>query len=215
MLLALCGYTHQAGAQLYAGAGFEYGLPIVAGRQTFVKTAPVGFAADVGCLVPHSRLFPSFTYLLKEIRLPVANNTYSNLSDQATSNVYALNMNYKPIGNDDNYTALYLGIGVAKINPDRNLDDNTGNALSLRDTGSNDLYPLAQLGIQYRHRILPNSNFFLCLEANVRYISFRNNNRYYLGYGSNSASVPATINGSIYFPSVFIHLDYVFGRRES
>ncbi len=210
-LLSLWCFT-ESDAQLLIGTGFEYGVPVIVGKQVFVQTDPVGLSGVVGYELKGSVVYPTFSYLIKSIRVPVYSAGQSGLQDFATDHNFALNLNYR-MGDWDKYLALFAGIGIAQIKPEDNVDGYAGgNAVWLRDTGSATMYPLVQAGGRWLWRILPNSNFYFCLEADMKYIKAQNNNEYYLWRGKDYAK--ATIGGNIFFPSVMVQLLYVFERRR-
>ena len=61
-------------------------------------------------------------------------------------------------------------------------------------------------------RVLPNSGFYLGLEAHVMYVAMHSQNHYYLQQGSVVA--PATIGGDMVEAGVAVKLLYVFDHRE-
>jgi hypothetical protein len=203
---ASCGY-----AQLGIGGGFEYGTGVFINNRVFAGAPSLGISGMLSYAPRESRLFPSLTYLLKTMVVPVNNGYYSGLEDVATVHHFVLNLNYRTTG-EPNYYQLFMGIGIAKITPETNLTDMRGNPITLIDTASVSLYPVIQAGGKYMHRILGNSSFYLGLEANLKYIRMRSENVYYLQQGK--SSVKATIAGEIIAPAVQIHLDYIFGNEE-
>jgi hypothetical protein len=139
-------------------------------------------------------------------------NTYFNdLEDFATEHRFALRLNYRT-SMEQSYHLLFIGIGAADIRPERTLSDQNGDAIALTDTGSSHLYPLVQVGGVYMKRILPNSGFYLGLEACLQYVSMHSENRYYLQQPG--ISVPATIGGDVVSPGISIKLLYIFDGVE-
>ncbi len=201
-----CGY-----AQMSIGGGFEYGTAAFINKGIFVKRPSIGISGMISYAGRESKLFPSFTYLLKNIVVPVDNNYYTGVEDFAKDQHFALNLNYRTTFESD-YYQLFMGVGIAHISPEKNLSDGQGNAMTLTDTASVSIYPLIQAGVKYMHRILPNSSFYVGIEANLKYIRMHSENVFYLQQGT--GSVKATIAGDIIFPGVQIHLDYFFDRNE-
>ena len=202
----VCGY-----AQLGIGGGFEYGTAAFVNKPVFVRRPSIGVSGMLSYAPRESKLFPSFTYLFKNIVVPVNNSYYPGQDDYANYQHFAINLNYRTT-QESNYYQLFTGIGIARIRPEKNLNDGQGNAMTLIDTTSGNLYPMIQVGGKYMHRILSNSSFYLGLEANLKYIRMHSANTYYLQQGA--SSVKATIGGDVIFPGVQIHLDYFFDGNE-
>gem|GEM_PF-6692019 len=199
-------------AQIGIGGGFEYGTAIFINKQVYIRRPSMAISGMLSLAPRESKIFPSFTYLLKNMVVPVANSYYADQAGSATDQHFALNLNYRTALEGD-YYQCFIGGGIARINPGEALSDQWGNATSLIDSsGSGNIYPLIQLGGKYMHRILSNSSFYLGIEANLKYIRMHSENGYALQYGS--ASVPATISGDIVFPGLLLHLDYIFDRKE-
>ncbi len=199
-------------AQIGLGGGFEYGTAAVVNNGIFIRKPNMAITAMLSYAPRDARLFPSFTYLLKTIYVPVANDTYPNINVPATDQHFALNLNYRTNLESD-YHLLFLGVGVAKINAVTNLIDEQGNAITLTNTlASAHLYPLMQVGGKYMHRILPNSSFYVGLEANLKYIRMHSDDVYYLQQGSNS--VKAAVAGDIIFPGLQVLLAYFLDGKE-
>jgi hypothetical protein len=202
---------NRAYAQLGIGGGFEYGTALVLNNGIYARRPSMGVSGILSYAPRESKMFPSFTYLLKSIALPISNDRYSGLVDFATCQNFALNLNYRTTEEPD-YYLLFMGIGLATINPDTYLYDNNGNTLTLIDTASVNRYPLIQLGGKYMHRILGNSSFYLGLEANLRYIRMHPDVPCYLQEGRSLAN--ARIGGDIISPGVQIQLNYFFDKGE-
>ena len=196
-------------AQLALGAGFEYGLPVFVNKQVFVKTTSLGIGAVLSYCPPRSRVFPSVTYLIKSNHVPVGSQYYNTFDDYATYHNFALNLNYRTT-EETHYSLFFIGIGIAGIKPGSGLEDSHGNALTLIDTGNIKIYPLVQGGVRYMHKILQNGNFYLGLEANIKYIRMHSDNAYYIQQGATISK--ATINGDIIFPGIQVQLIYFFER---
>ena len=203
---ANCGYAH-----LGIGGGFEYGTAAFINNGLFIKRPSLGISGMLSYAPRESKVFPSFTYLLKTIAVPVNNSYYKDQADLATSQHFVLNLNYRT-SPESNYYQLFMGGGVSKIKPGTNLSDNNGYAMKLVDTATANLYPIVQVGAKYMHQILGNSSFYLGLEANLKYIRMHSENVYYLQQDKNL--VKASIGGDVIFPSVQIHLDYFFDGKE-
>ncbi len=207
-LLLASGYGY---AQLGIGGGFECSPAVFISNGVFVRRPSLGISGMLSYAPRDSRLFPSFTYLLKSIAVPVNNDYYPGLYDFARNQNFVLNLNYRTT-DEQNYYLLFMGIGVANVSPGAHLNDEQGRPVTLVDKGSSNLYPVMQVGGKYMYRILNNGSFYLGLEANLRYIRMHSGNVYYLQQGKNS--VQATIAGDILFLGVQIHLDYFFDRNE-
>jgi hypothetical protein len=198
-------------AQLGAAGGFEYGTPILVNKSVFIRRPSVGICAMVSYCPPEGRLFPSLSYLKKNIIVPVHNSAYEGQDDNAAEDNFVLNLNYRTT-DKEHYTLVFAGIGVANIIPQHSLNDKLGNPMQLRDTGSITLYPLMQAGCRYMRRILPNSNFYLGLETDIKYIRMRSDNVYYIWQGSSATR--ASIGGNVIFPGVQVYLQYFFGKES-
>lgn len=209
LLLAV---THPGYAQLGIGGGFEYGTAVFTNKEIFVGKPSLGFSAMLSYAPRKSKLFPSVTYLLKNMVVPVNNSYYSQQNDIARGHNFALNLNYRTSTYEPNYYQLFMGIGIAKISPEVNLSDKQGNALTLIDTTSVSLYPMVQVGCKYMYRILSNSSFYIGVEANLKYIRMHSADVDYLQQGSNI--VKASIGGEIICPGIQVHLDYIFDGNE-
>lgn len=204
--------TPAANAQVGIGGGFEYGTAAVINNGVFIRKPSIGIAGMLSYAPRDSKVFPSFSYLLKTIYVPVANDIYQDVNAPATDQHFALNINYRTTLESD-YHLLFIGVGVAKINATKNLVDEDGNAITLTNTlPTAHLYPLVQAGGKYMHRILPNSSFYVGLEANLKYIRMHSDDVYYLQQGTNS--VKATVSGDIVFPGLQVQLCYFFERKE-
>jgi hypothetical protein len=205
-------YFSNSYAQIGIGSGFEYGTAIFINKQVYIRRPSMGISGMMSYAPRESKIFPSFTYLLKNMVVPIANSYYADQTGTATDQHFALNLNYRTALEGD-YYQCFIGGGIARTNPWKTLSDQWGNAISLIDSsGSDNIYPLIQVGGKYMHRILSNSSFYLGIEANLKYIRMHSENGYALQYGS--ASVPATISGDIIFPGLLLHLDYIFDRKE-
>lgn len=198
-------------AQIGIGGGFEYGTGAFINDGFFIKRPSLGITGMLSYAPRESKLFPSFTYLLKTMVVPVNNSYFANLSDLAKTQHFVLNLNYRT-SPESNYYQFFMGVGASKITPETDLSDNNGYAVKLIDTAAANLYPIVQLGAKYMHRILENSSFYLGLEANLKYIRMHSDNVYYLQQDKNL--VKASIGGDVIFPSVQIHLDYFFDGNE-
>lgn len=197
-------------AQLGIGGGMEYGMAIFANKPVFVKRPAAGVCAELSFSPGESRLFPSFSYLLKSILVPVHNTSFSNEGDFATMQNLMLKLNYRT-SDGPHYSLLFFGVGAASIVPENDLSDNQGSAIAIADTGSINLYPAVEMGIRYMQKILPNGGFYLGLEGSVRYIRMHSQNDYYLRQGTTLAS--ATIGGDIILPGIAVTLQYFFIRN--
>lgn len=209
-VLCLVSGTDNGYAQLGIGGGFEFGTAAFV-NPAFIRKPSLGIAGMLSYGLRDSRIFPSFTYLLKTIAVPVNNSFYKDLTAPATSQHFVLNLNYRTTDNPD-YNLFFLGVGVSKIKPNEGFNDGNGNDITLIDTASANLYPVMQGGVKYMHRILGNSSFYVGLEANLKYIRMHSENVYYLHQAT--SMVKATMGGDIIFPSVQIHLDYFFDGKE-
>ena len=207
-LLCLPGKSY---AQLGFGGGFEYSMPVFVNNQVYAKRPALGNCGVLSYCPRDSKLFPSFSYLIKSMMVPVFNTFYNGQDVLATNHNFELNLNYRR-SDENNYSVLFIGLGVAQIVPETNMNDNRGNPLSLIDTGNTHLYPLAQIGGKLMHRILPNSNFYVGLEASLKYIRVHSNDAYYIQNGNNYYK--ATIAGDIIYPGIQLQLYYFFERGK-
>jgi hypothetical protein len=196
-------------AQIAIGAGFECGTAVFINKGVFAGRPSVGLAGILSYAPRESKLFPSVTYLIKNIVVPIDNDHYPGLNGLATSQNFALNLNYGTRC-ESTYNQLFIGIGIAKIRPQTDLSDKMGNAVTLIDTANFNLYPMIQIGGKYMRRILNNASFYVGIEAHLRYIRMHSENVYYLQ--QDLSSVKATIAGEIISPGLQVHLDYFFGR---
>ncbi len=207
LLNARCGY-----AQIGIGGGFEYGTAAFISKSVFVRRPSMAISGMLSIAPRDSKIFPSFTYLLKNMVVSVANSYYAGQTGTATDQHFALNLNYRTALEGD-YYQYFIGGGIARISPRKTLNDQWGNPIILIDSaGSENIYPLIQLGAKYMHRILSNSSFYFGVEANLKYIRMHSENVYALQYGA--ASAPATISGDVIFPGILLHLNYIFDRKE-
>ncbi len=157
VILAIC-CSCPCKAQLGLAAGWEYGTAMFANSPFFIRRPSSGIYTELCYAPPESRIFPSFSYMLKTIPVPVRNTFFNNPDDFAKFQHYILKLNYR-MSEEQHYHLLFLGIGVASILPETVLSDQQGNAIALIDTANTHLYALVQAGVQYMRRILPNPAF--------------------------------------------------------
>jgi len=200
-----------AEAQWSIGGGVGYGTAMFVNGAFFAARPAMSACGDLGYMPGEGRLFPSFSYMLRTTHVQVQNAHFHDLEDLAREQHFALQLNYRD-RLEQHYHLFFLGIGVANIRPDKVMSDQYGYDIIMNDTGSIHLYPLVQAGARIMRRILPNSGFYLGLEANVQYVAMHNENRYYLQQGT--ILVPATIGGDILLPGIAVKLLYVFDKVE-
>ena len=85
-----CGY-----AQISIGGGFEYGTAAFISKSVFVRRPSMAISGTLSIAPRDSKIFPSFTYLLKNMVVPVANSYYAGQTGTATDQHFALNLNYR------------------------------------------------------------------------------------------------------------------------
>jgi len=210
LLFIVLGMTGPCRAQLGIAGGLEYGTAVFANSPVYVNRPTVGVCTELTFRPRNLRLSPSFSYLFKSISVPVHSAAFSGLDDFANLRNFMLKLNYRT-SDEGTYSVLFVGVGVASIEPSANLADNAGNAINVTDTGTLNMYPAVELGIRRMWRILPNGGFYLGLEGSVTYIRMHSQNEYYLRQGSTEAS--ATIGGNIMMPGIALTLQYFFMRN--
>lgn len=197
--------------QLVIGGGLEYGGAIFLNHPLFAGRPSMAACGELAYIPPNGNFYPSFCYRLKSLVVPVQNSPFKNLDDIAMEHNFALRLNYRT-SREQHFSVLFVGIGVAGILPEKSLSDQYGNEISLADSATVNLYGLVQAGARYMTRVLPNSGFYLGLEAYVQYVAMKPTNYYRLQQGSTVTA--ATISGDVVMPSIAVKLLYAFEKAE-
>ena len=216
ILFACCSisvlFAGSACAQVAVSTGVECGFPFFVNRQGYYNLESFGLRTDVSYQPRNTTLYPSASFLLTYMQLPVYASNYSGLNVFASNRSLMLNLNCKSDRENNNFL-IYGGLGVAQIQPNGNVYNTNSTDLQLVSLYNINLYPAINAGCKFYHRLPVRRPIYVTFEANLTYIRmYANDNEYYIQ--SYNARQKVSIYGDILFPGAVFSMCYIFERRE-